>query len=131
MGSFLATRRRSRTPFARRRCLLYTAPMTQHKAKFRIGQVVHHLRFDYVGVIFDIDPVFSGSEEWYEAMAQSRPPKDRPWYHVLVDGASHTTYVAERNLAPAEPPRPIEHVLVDHLFGGFDGKNYRPRQTVN
>ncbi len=105
--------------------------MPTHEARFRIGQVIRHLRFDYVGVIFDIDPVFSGTEEWYEQVARSRPPKDKPWYHVLVDGAPHTTYVAERHLAPADPPRPIAHELVDHLFGGFDGESYRPRQTVN
>jgi heat shock protein HspQ len=105
--------------------------MSAHEAKFRIGQVVRHLRFDYVGVIFDIDPVFSGTEEWYRAVARSRPPRDKPWYHVLVDGAEHTTYVAERHLAAAEPPQPIEHELVDYLFGGFDGEVYRPRQTVN
>ena len=105
--------------------------MPTHTAKFRIGQVIRHLRFDYVGVIFDVDPAFSGTEDWYEAVARSRPPKDRPWYHVLVDGAQHTTYVAERHLAPAEPPRRIEHALVDHLFGGFDGERYQPRQTVN
>jgi heat shock protein HspQ len=105
--------------------------MPTHTAKFRIGQVVRHLRFDYVGAIFDIDPVFSGTEEWSEQVARSRPPKDKPWYHVLVDGAAHTTYVAERHLEPAEPPREIRHELVDHLFGGFDGQSYRPRQTVN
>jgi len=105
--------------------------MATHAAKFRIGQVVHHLRFGYVGVVFDIDPGFAGTEDWYEQVARSRPPKDKPWYHVLVDGAAHTTYVAERHLAPADPPRPIAHELVDHLFGGFDGERYRPRQTMN
>lgn len=105
--------------------------MPTHTAKFSIGQVVHHLRFDYVGVIYDIDAVFSGTEEWYEQVARSRPPKDRPWYHVLVDGAPHATYVAERHLEPAEPPRRIAHDLVDLLFGGFDGESYRPRQRVN
>ena len=105
--------------------------MPTHTAEFRIGQVIRHLRFDYIGVIFDIDPSFAGTEEWYEKVARSRPPKDKPWYHVLVDGAEHTTYVAERHLAPAEPPRPIAHALVDHLFGSFDGEGYRPRQPVN
>ena len=116
---------------ARRRRMAYTPPMPSHTAKFRIGQVVHHLRFDYVGVVFDIDPAYSGTDEWYEQVARSRPPKDRPWYHVLVDGAAHTTYVAERHLEPAEPPREIAHELVDHLFGGFDGESYRPLRTVN
>ena len=101
------------------------------EAKFRIGQVVHHLRFDYVGVVYDIDPDFAGSEEWYEQVARSRPPKDQPWYHLLVDGAAHTTYVAERHLEPADPPQAIEHDLLDQLFAGFDGARYTPRRTVN
>ena len=105
--------------------------MAEHEAKFRIGQVVHHLRFDYIGVVYDIDPVFAGTEEWYEQVARSRPPKDRPWYHVLVDGAPHTTYVAERHLEPADPPRPIAHELADALFAGFDGERYRPRRRMN
>ena len=105
--------------------------MEEDEAKFGVGQLVHHRLFGYRGVIVDVDARFEGSEEWYEQVARSRPPKDRPWYHVLVDGAAHTTYVAERHLEAAAPPRPIEHVLVDHLFGGFDGEAYRPRQTVN
>ena len=72
--------------------------MTDYKAKFKIGQIVHHKLFDYTGVIFDIDPIFQSSDEWYEQVAQSRPPKNKPWYHVLVHAAEHTTYVAEQNL---------------------------------
>ena len=106
-------------------------PFRASRARFHVGQLVHHRLFDYRGVIFDVDPEFSGSDAWYAQMARSRPPKDKPWYHVLVDGAAHTTYVAERHLAPADPPREIAHELVDHLFGGFDGESYRPRQTVN
>ena len=68
------------------------------QAKFNIGQIVHHKMFDYRGVIYDVDPVFNGTEEWYQAVAKSRPPKNEPWYHVLVDQASHETYVAEQNL---------------------------------
>ena len=56
--------------------------MTYYKAKFQIGQIVHHKLFDYTGVIFDIDPFFQSSDEWYEQVAQSRPPKNKPWYHV-------------------------------------------------
>jgi heat shock protein HspQ len=56
------------------------------QAKFSIGQLVHHRLFDYRGVIVDVDAVFLGSEEWYEQVAKSKPPKDQPWYHVLVHG---------------------------------------------
>lgn len=61
------------------------------EAKFRPGQLVHHRLFDYRGVVVDADPEFQGTEEWYEVMARSRPPRDRPWYHVLVHGADHHT----------------------------------------
>jgi len=103
----------------------------QVQARFEPGQVVDHQLFGYRGVIYDIDPVFQLSEEWYESVAKSCPPKDRPWYHVLPDGATHTTYVAERNLKPASEPSPIHHPLVGELFAGFDGTRYRPRRKVN
>ncbi len=65
---------------------------------FTIGQTVHHRMFDYRGVITGVDQSFQGSDDWYDQVAQSRPPKDKPWYHVLVHDASHRTYVAERHL---------------------------------
>ena len=78
-------------------------------AQFRIGELVHHRLFDYRGVVFDVDATFSGSDEWYDMMARSRPPKDKPWYHVLVHEAVHTTYVAERNLKRDVVGDPIDH----------------------
>jgi heat shock protein HspQ len=105
--------------------------MGDRQARFRVGQLVHHRLFDYRGVIYDVDPTFQGRDDWYEAMARTRPPKDRPWYHVLVHDAAHTTYVAERNLEPADGDRPIRHPAVDDLFAGFDGTRYVPRGRVN
>ncbi len=105
--------------------------MAEREAKFQVGEVVQHKLFDYLGVVFDVDPIFSGTEEWYQQMARSRPPKDEPWYHVLVDGAGHTTYVAERNIEPAAEPRPIAHALADHYFSGFDGQRYLDRRRAN
>jgi len=93
-------------------------------AKFHVGQLVKHNKFSYRGVVFDVDPEFSDSGEWYEMMAKSRPPKDKPWYHILVDGAEHTTYVAERNLEPDETGQPILHPLIDALFGKFKDGRY-------
>ncbi|WP_440995867.1 heat shock protein HspQ [Arhodomonas sp. SL1] len=92
--------------------------------KFTVGQVVHHRKFDYRGVIVDVDPIFQGSEEWYETMARSRPPKDQPWYHVLVDGASHSTYVAERHLEPDHSGAQVEHPALGQFFDRFDGGRY-------
>jgi heat shock protein HspQ len=105
--------------------------MTEHEAKFQVGDVVYHELFDYLGVVFDVDAVFGGSDEWYAEVARSRPPKNKPWYHVLVDQAVHTTYVAEQNLASAADPQPIRHPLTAHYFGEFDGKKYPSRRRVN
>ena len=96
-------------------------------ASFNVGQLVRHRKFGYRGVIFDIDPVFCESDEWYETMAQSRPPKDRPWYRVLVDGERYTTYVAERNLADDEDGTEIAHPLIGELFAGFAAGRYLRR----
>ena len=101
------------------------------EAKFQVGALVHHRLFDYRGVVYDVDGVFRGSEEWYETVARSRPPKDAPWYHVLVHGATHTTYVAERNLEPDESTAPIQHALVDTYFEGMSGGLYVPRRRAN
>lgn len=97
--------------------------MTEKIAKFVVGQIVQHRLFDYRGVIFDIDPVFQGTGEWYDRMARSHPPKDAPWYHVMVDNASHTTYVAERNLLTSGDVGPIAHPALDQVFSDiFDGR---------
>ena len=105
--------------------------MTDYTAKFQIGQIVHHKLFNYTGVIFDIDPVFQGSEYWYEQVAQSRPPKNKPWYHVLVHAAEHTTYVAEQNLDLEENPKVIKHPLINSLFSKFDGMQYHSKSRTN
>ncbi len=105
--------------------------MKQDQAKFSVGQLVNHKLFGYRGVVFDADPEFQGSEEWYEQVARSRPPKDRPWYHVLVDGATHTTYVAERNLSSDDTGKPIDHPAVENLFDGFGEGGYVRSRSVN
>jgi heat shock protein HspQ len=93
-------------------------------ARFSIGDVVHHRLFDYRGVVYDVDPRFLLSEDWYETVARSRPPKDQPWYRVLVHNAVHETYVAERNLEPDSLGEPISHPLVEAFFGGFSDGRY-------
>lgn len=101
------------------------------KAAFSIGQLVHHKLFDYRGLIYDVDPLFQLSDQWYEQVAKSRPPKDQPWYRVLVDGQMIETYVAERNLEPDLGTEPIDHPLVNTLFEGFANGVYVARQTSN
>lgn len=98
--------------------------MNVKSANYAIGDLVHHRRFDYRGVIVDVDATFQGTEEWYAAMAKSRPPRDKPWYHVLVDGATHSTYVAERNLEPDSSGEPVSHPMVEHFFSGFKDGRY-------
>lgn len=97
-------------------------------AKFNIGQIVHHKRFDYRGVIYDVDPIFCGSDEWYDAVAKSKPPKNEPWYRVLVDKAEHETYVAEQNLECTEDYLPLNHPMLEHYFIDFyDGRYWQER----
>jgi heat shock protein HspQ len=98
-------------------------------AKFFIGQIVHHSRFDYRGVIVDVDATFQGSDAWYDQVARSRPPKNQPWYRVLVDGGEHETYVAERHLEADSEGRPISHPAIDDVFSSYDDGVYRGRKT--
>ena len=105
--------------------------MSQSHARFRVGQPIHHKRFGYRGVIVDVDPVFCGTDAWYEAMATSRPPRDQPWYQVLVHDAPHRTYVAERNLEPDLSGAPIRHPDVARSFERFEDGLYAPRRRMN
>lgn len=106
--------------------------MQDKHARFSVGQIVQHRLFDYRGIVYDVDPAFSGTDEWYEEVAGSRPPKDRPWYHVLVDGESHTTYVAERNLEPSyDEDEAIDHPLFPQLFGQDKEGRWVPLRKTN
>ncbi len=101
--------------------------MTAINVKFSMGQIIHHKLFAYRGVIIDVDPTFQGTEDWYRQMAKSRPPKDRPWYHVLVHDAGLNTYVAERNIEEDESDAPINHPAVSQFFSDFRDGTYVPR----
>jgi heat shock protein HspQ len=105
--------------------------METPRARFYVGQPVHHRLFDYRGVVADADATFQGSDDWYETMARSRPPKDRPWYHVLVHDAEHTTYVAERNLEPDLTGEPIRHPDLGLYFDKQRDGLYQRRQPSN
>ena len=105
--------------------------MNSIQARFAVGQLVHHVLFDYRGVIFDVDACFSGTEARYEQVARSRPPKNKPWYHLLVHDAYHTTYVAERHLQKDRNLKPINHVLVPSIFECFDNGSYVPKIVAN
>ena len=105
--------------------------MKEVKTKFKIGQIVRHKLFDYTGVIFDIDPSFEGTDEWYDKVAETKPPRDKPWCHVLVSDDEKTTYVAEKNIEEVLDPKPINHSMVQYIFEKFDGKEYRLKFKAN
>ena len=104
---------------------------TIRTAKFCIGEVVRHRIFPFRGVVFDIDPEFDNTEEWYQAIpAEVRPRKDQPFYHLFAENAEseYIAYVSEQNLLPDTSGEPIRHPQVSEVFD-FDGKAYRPRDT--
>jgi len=98
--------------------------MTLPQAKFSVGQIITHRIFEYRGVIVDVDSHFLGTKDWYRNATHSKPPKDRPWYHVLMDGDDVKTYVAERNLEPDTLGTPIRHHDIGKFFTSFgeDGR---------
>jgi heat shock protein HspQ len=92
---------------------------------------IQHRLFDYRGVVVDVDPEFLGSDDWYEQVAKSRPPRDEPWYHVLVHDAGSETYVAERNLTQDSSNEPVSHPLLDEFFTDFDQGLYQSDRHIN
>ena len=101
-------------------------------ARFGIGEVVRHRLFDFRGVIFDVDPEFANSEEWYEAIPEEiRPPRDQPFYHLLAenDQSSYIAYVSQQNLVPDEDAEEIDHPAIDGLFDRFTEGRYRLRSV--
>ena len=92
---------------------------------FSPGQLVHHRRYGYRGAVVDVDGECKADDSWYQSN-QTQPERQQPWYHVLVDGASHCTYVAQENLTPDEQGTPVDHPLVGYFFSGFeDGRHIR------
>ncbi len=88
-------------------------------ARFSIGDVVRHRMFDFRGVVFDVDPVFANSDEWYEAIPEGiRPHKDQPFYHLLAEGAdeSYVAYVSQQNLLVDTSGDPVDHPGIGSLF---------------
>jgi heat shock protein HspQ len=100
-------------------------------SKFGVGQVVQHKQLHYRGVVVDVDAEFSLTEEWYESVARTRPPKDQPWYRVLVDGTTHETYVAEYQLQADPERRGIEHPDLHRYFSRMEGGQYVRNTLLN
>ena len=103
-------------------------------AKFSVGQIVRHRFFPFRGVIFDVDPEFNNTEDWYQAIpAEIRPSKNQPFYHLLAENAEteYVAYVSEQNLLPDETGEPVRHPQVRDLFGSFERGQYRSREVPN
>ena len=101
--------------------------MLQREAQFTIGQVVRHKFFPFRGVIFDVDPTFNNTEEWWQAIPEEvRPRKDQPYYHLLAEDQStcYIAYVSEQNLLHDETGEAIGHPQVNEMFGEFKGSFY-------
>ncbi|MEO5867696.1 MAG: heat shock protein HspQ [Sphingomonas sp.] len=100
-------------------------------ARFAIGDVVRHRMFDFRGVIFDVDPVFANSDDWYEAIPEGiRPRKDQPFYHLLAENmeSSYVAYVSQQNLLPDDTDEPIDHPAISGLFDDFADGRYELRR---
>jgi heat shock protein HspQ len=101
------------------------------EARFAIGDVVRHRLFAFRGVVFDIDPVFANSEEWYAAIPEDvRPHRDQPFYHLLAENAesSYVAYVSQQNLERDESEEPVDHPAIDGLFEPFSDGRYELRR---
>jgi len=98
------------------------------EAKFSLGQIVRHRLFSFRGVIFDVDPVFSNTEEWYQAIPRERrPSRDQPFYHLLAQnsqGGPYEAYVSEQNLVADPENGPVTHPMIDVLFERIAGDRY-------
>ena len=108
--------------------------MLQSSAKFALGQVVRHRVHPFRGVIFDVDPTFSNTEEWWQSIpAEVRPRKDQPYYHLLAENeqTTYVAYVSEQNLLPDESGSPVRHPQVKQLFGRLRGDYYEPKSRRN
>lgn len=108
--------------------------MTDRTAKFQIGQVVKHRLFPFRGVIFDVDPEFANTEEWWEAIPENvRPKKDQPFYHLLAenDESHYVAYVSEQNLMDDADGGPVHHPQIADIFVGNEGAHYKVRPELS
>ena len=108
--------------------------MLRTEAKYNIGQVVRHRKFPFRGVVFDIDPVFANTEEWWLAIPEeTRPIKDQPFYHLLAENEEsyYVAYVSEQNLLPDETGKPVSHPEVGSMFTHHAHGQYATDSPLN
>ena len=107
--------------------------MKSRTARYAIGEVVRHRIFPFRGIIFDVDPVFANTEEWWLAISEEvRPSKDQPFYHLLAENAEteYVAYVSEQNLLPDGSGQPPRHPLVKEVFERDESGAYRLRSAT-
>ena len=107
--------------------------MKAGSAKFAIGQVVRHRLFDFRGLIFDVDPEFDNTEEWWLAIPEEiRPRKDQPFYHLFAENAEteYIAYVSEQNLVPDPSPEPLRNPMIEEMFIRDQNGIYRAKPTL-
>src|SRR5690348_14275954 len=102
-------------------------------ARFAIGEVVRHRIFDFRGVVFDVDPEFANTDEWYEAIPENlRPRKDQPFYHLLADNSetAYVAYVSQQNLIPDDSGEPVDHPAIGGMFERLDEGGYQLKSVL-
>ena len=107
--------------------------LKQRDAKFQIGQVVRHRVFPFRGVVFDVDPEYANTEEWWNAIpAEIRPSKDQPFYHLLAENADteYVAYVSEQNLVSDDSGTPVRHSQVQAFFDPASVGQYKPKAVM-
>ena len=112
---------------------LFDSPSKSRLARFKLGEVVKHRVFPFRGVIFDIDPVFNNTDEWWLSIPENvRPSKDQPFYHLFAENAEseYIAYVSEQNLLPDTSEEPLRHPQVSEVFDRDDLGGYRLRHTT-
>jgi heat shock protein HspQ len=108
--------------------------MLSTRAKYNLGQIVRHRKHPFRGVVFDVDPKFANTEEWYESIPEdSRPVKNQPFYHLLAenDQTYYVAYVSEQNLVADYSGEPISHPDLPEMFDQFDGAAYALQYQLN
>ena len=112
------------------KCTRYALMSKFKSANYRIGQVVRHRIFPFRGLIFDVDPEYANTEEWYQSIpAEVRPRRDQPFYHLFAenDATEYVAYVSEQNLLPDDSGEPLRHPRIREMFEKDSSGSYNPK----
>ncbi|MFD0917963.1 heat shock protein HspQ [Pseudahrensia aquimaris] len=104
------------------------------EAKFQIGQLVRHRIYPFRGIVFDVDPEFDNTDEWYEAIPENvRPTKDQPFYHLFAENeeTEYVAYVSEQNLLADQPGEPLRHPQIDEMFVRREDGKYEIKEALH